>query len=235
MLWLDEYERSARLAPGLIALLPIPILVVAFGLKHNPVIAILASLLITIGGPIILAKYVRSRGRAVERRLYAEWGGPPTTLMLSPPNSGAADAVQAQRRANVQRVSQQILPLTPLPNDNAAQQIYAAATSTLRQKTYDHSIFPLVFSENKSYGFERNTRGVRVEGLVLSGTGFAIAGAGCGLAVVKLFHANQSALLAAAIINLLLIIFWIIWPSKQRVRDAGDRYAEQLLDAASSL
>jgi hypothetical protein len=235
MLWLDDYERSARLAPGLIALLPLPILVTALGLKHNPVIAILVSLVIAVGGPLILAKYIRSRGRTLEKRLYEEWGGPPTSLLLTPASLGAVDALQAQRRANVQRVSQQVLPSTPPPNDSTAQQIYKAAVSTLRQKTYDHAAFPLIFAENKSYGFERNTLAIRIEGLAISSVGFVIAATGWGLAATGDFNANSSALLAAALVILLLTIFWIIWPTKKRVRKAGNLYAEQLLDAAANL
>lgn len=235
MLWLDDYERSARLAPGLIALLPLPILVTAFGLKHNSVIAILVSLLITVGGPLLLAKYVRSRGRTLEKGLFEEWGGPPTSLLLTPSNSGTLDAVQAQRRANVERVSQVILPSTPLPNDDAAQQTYAAAVSTLRQKTYDHALFPLVFAENRSYGFERNVLAIRTEGLAVSSIGFVVAAVYWGLAAFSSLNANEVALLVAALVSLLLIIFWIAWPTKKRVREAGNLYAEQVLDAAANL
>jgi Flp pilus assembly protein TadB len=234
-LWLDDYERSARLAPGLIALLPLPILVTAFGLKHNPVTAILVSVAIAVGGPLVLAKYIRSRGRTLEKQLFEEWSGPPTTLLLTPASSGTIDAVQAQRRANVERVSRQTLPSTPLPNDSAAQQVYSAAVSTLRQKTYSHTAFPLIFAENKSYGFERNTLAIRTEGLALSIIGLVVAGAGCGLAATGHLNANFSALLVAAIVIILLVIFWVLWPTKRRVRDAGDLYAQQLLDAASNL
>lgn len=233
MLWLDEYERAARLAPGLIALLPLPILVTAFGLKRNPVLAVLVSFVVAVGGPLVLAKYVRARGRSREERLYEEWGGSPTTLLLSPTNTGAADAVQAQRRANVERVSQRILPTTPLPNDITAQQAYKAVVSTLRQKTYDHAAFPLVFAENKSYGFERNVLAVRTEGLIISTIGFLIAVAGWILAALGHLNANPPALFIAALVVLCLVGFWIAWPTKKRVRRAGDLYAEQLLDSAA--
>ena len=235
VLWLDEYERAARLAPGLIALLPLPILVTAFGLKRNPVLAVLVSLVVAVGGPLVLAKYVRARGRSLERKLYQEWGGPPTTLLLSPTGTSAADAVRTQRRANVERVSQQVLPTSPLPNDMAAQQVYKAAVSTLRQKTYDHAAFPLVFEENKSYGFERNALAVRAEGLVMAILGFLVALAGSVLAALGHLDANQPALIVAGLVLLCLVGFWIAWPTKKRVRQAGDVYAEQLLDAAATL
>jgi hypothetical protein len=235
LLWLDEYERVARLAPGLIALLPFPVLVIAFGLRDNPVVAALLSLVVAVGGPMLIAKYVRSRGRSLEGRLYREWGAPPTTLLLTPTSAGFVDAVQAQRRASVERVSQQNLPLTPLPNDSSAQQIYKAAIATIRQKTYSHDAFPLVFAENKSYGFERNTLAIRAEGLAISVVGLVVAIFGWRRAASGHLSANPSALLGAAIIILLLVAFWIIWPTKRRVRSAANLYAEQLLDAAAGL
>jgi hypothetical protein len=39
----------------------------------------------------------------------------------------------------------------------------------------------------------------------------------------------------AGLVLLCLVGFWIAWPTKKRVRQAGDVYAEQLLDAAATL
>ena len=39
MVYLDEYDRKARLIPGLLATLPVAIPVVALGLKAQPAIA----------------------------------------------------------------------------------------------------------------------------------------------------------------------------------------------------
>jgi len=235
VMWLDEYERAARLAPGLIALLPIPVLVTAFGLKRDPVVAILLSLLIAVGGPLVLAKYVRSRGRALEQQLYEKWGGPPTTLLLTPASDGTTDPVRAQRRANVERVTQQSLPSNPLPNDDSAQGIYKAATPTVRQKTYDHSDFPLVFAENKSYGFERNLLAIRIEGVAIASAGLVASSLGLGLTGLRPSNSTSLALVTAAAIMIIAIIFWIAWPTEQRARKAADLYAEQLLDAAAKL
>lgn len=235
MLWLDEYERSARLAPGLIALLPLPILVTAFGLRQNPIIAILVSLLVAVGGPLVLAKFVRSRGRALEKNLYQEWGGPPTTLLLTPRNPNDFSAILAQRRSNVEKVTGQTLPTSPSPNDEDAQAIYGAAVAVLRQKTYDHKAYPLIFAENKSYGFERNVLGVRMQGICLACAGFIASAIGGGLAASHEFNASSTALISAAIILIPLNIFWIFWPTKTRVYDAANLYAQQLLDAAVTL
>lgn len=230
MLWLDEYERAARLAPGLLALLPIPILIAAFGVKHNPTVAAAVSLIVAAGGPLLVAKYVRARGKALETRLFTEWGGAPTTLLLLP--SDAGDPVRTRRRANLEAVSGMALP-TSWTEETA--QICGDAVTVLRQRTYDHGTFPLVFAENKNYGFERNALAVRPEALGLSVAGLLIAGAGWAASASHHIHANVSAVAVGSIVILALLVFWLTWPTTKRVRAASDLYAAQLLDAAATL
>src|ERR1700730_18752231 len=79
---LDEYNRRARLVPGLFFVLPVPVVIVALGLRQNPVVAVLVSLIPVMGGPVALADYVRQRGLKVQEALYAAWGGSPTTAAL---------------------------------------------------------------------------------------------------------------------------------------------------------
>lgn len=230
MLWLDEYERAARLAPGLLALLPVPILLAGFGIKHNAVVASVISVIVAAGAPLIVAKYVRDRGRSLQLALYAEWGGAPTTLLLVPQDPD--DSVQAIRRAKLESVAGVVLPAT---HDPASAQLCEAAVSTLRQRTNDHSAFPLVFAENKNYGFERNLLAVRSEALGFSVAGLAVSAAGWAAAGSHHLYANVTAVAVGAIANLALMIFWLTWPTKARVRAAGDLYAAQLLDASSAL
>lgn len=230
MLWLDEYERAARLAPGMLASLPLPILIAVFGVKHNPVVAAGISLVVAAGGPLVLAKYVRARGRALEARLKEEWGGPPTTLLLLPAKDN--DLVRRQRRASLEAVSG-----VALPNEHTieAGQICEAAVTTLRQRTYDRGTYPLVFAENKSYGFERNTLAVRREALGFCAAGLIIAATGLTAAASHHLHVSTTAVGIGCVANLALLAFWIVWPTSERVRDAGDLYAAQLLDAAGTL
>jgi hypothetical protein len=59
VLWLDKYERYARVAPGLFALLPVVITVIALGYRQVPVVSGVASMLSLAGGPVLLADTVR--------------------------------------------------------------------------------------------------------------------------------------------------------------------------------
>lgn len=82
MLWLDDYERRARLAPGLLAVLPIALVILALGLRRLPIVSALLSLVTAVGGPVVLASLVRHRGLRLQAELFRKWGGAPTTKGL---------------------------------------------------------------------------------------------------------------------------------------------------------
>lgn len=230
-LWLDEYERSARLVPGLLVLAPLVVAGVALGVPDAPWSSTVAGSLLALIGPILLAKYVGNRGRAAEPRLYDKWGGPPSTGLLRMPTTGSAGPVLEQRRRNAERVSNLVLPTAPsTPEDGS----FEAATRVLRSLTTDRTKFPLVFAELKSYGFERNLYAIRSEGRTSCSVSLAILLVDLIVLLSRHDDASAVAMLGVAA-ELLLGLFWCFWPSEGRVRDAGTRYAERLLDGAAAL
>lgn len=235
MYWLDSYERTARLTPGLLLLVPIAIVFVGFGFPLTPWSATLAGLVLAVAGPVVLAKHVGNRGRSLEDTLYQSWGGPPTTLLLRPPAHGELGPILAQRRSNVERASKVTLPDGSGPDHGADAEVYKAAVLTIRSKTTDHARFPLVFAENKSYGFERNLLGVKTEGLVASGVCVLGPAGALILAILGPAPLDPTSLGLAFAANTVILVFWTIWPTSKRVEDAGTRYAERLLDAASAV
>ena len=229
--WLDDYERSARLMPGLLAIAPIVVAALGFGVPAAIWPSSIGAALAVIVGPVLLAKYVRSRGLAREDKLYRRWGAPPTTLLLRPPPSGAG-AILAQRRAHVERVTGVELP-SHAHNDDP--ETYQAAILILRSKTGDHARFPTVFAELKGYGFERNLLGIKPEGLVLSGFATLALGVAAIIDALRDTSLNLTSLTIAFVAAALLVIFWTTWPNPRRVRRAGDKYAERLIDAAAAV
>jgi hypothetical protein len=80
----DSYSRQARLFPGLLTLFPIILTAIAW--FPRLVTSSWDATLVTVGtscgllyGLMVLS---RSRGKKVEKRLLAEWGGWPTTIWL---------------------------------------------------------------------------------------------------------------------------------------------------------
>lgn len=89
-------DRRARLAPGLLALLLVPVTLVAVGLKDAPVVSTLAGCVLTAAGaPLVLVNIVRSRGRAIDDALIRSWGGAPTTQLVRPRRPADNDVEQA--------------------------------------------------------------------------------------------------------------------------------------------
>lgn len=231
--WLDEYDREARLAPALLAILPLVLTAIGLGLENNAILASVIAALLAGGVPMILAKQVADRGRAIEAKLFAKWGAPPTTLMLVPPADGPGGEIQQQRRARLEKASGINLPTKPTLAD-ADVETYHAAVRWLIENTRDHTRFPVVWAELKTYGFERNTLGLRSIALFTSDIGVVAltTGAIAGSLGAHLSVGTNAALAATC---LLAGLWWWRIPSENRVRAAADRYAERILDTSAAL
>ncbi|MGQ0846277.1 MAG: hypothetical protein ACT4QF_19310 [Sporichthyaceae bacterium] len=231
--WLDEYDREARLAPALLALLPIILAAIGLGVQQHRGAVAIVGICVAVGVPMVVAKQVADRGRSVESRLFLQWGAPPTTLLLVPPDDAAMGEMQRQRRARLEQISGITLPASPRLSD-ADVETYQAAVRSLIEHTRDRTKFPVVWSELKNYGFERNTLGLRKVGAAGSSVstlallGGAVSGLSGGPVSVPVT-------LALAMVCALIGLAWWRIPSEQRVRAAANRYAERLLDAAAVL
>ncbi|GGM99370.1 hypothetical protein GCM10009721_28030 [Terrabacter tumescens] len=231
--WLDEYDREARLVPALLTVLPLVLVAIGFGVQDNPVLAGIVAVLLAIGAPMVVAKQVADRGRAVEKTLFAKWGAPPTTLKLIPTPDGQGGELLRQRRGRLERVSGISLPTGPNLSDSTVQ-TYEAAVRWLIENTRDRAKFPVVWAELKTYGFERNALGLRAVALTTSGCGVLALWAG---AVVgsRSGHVSVGTTLALAGVCALVGMWWWLVPSETRVRRAADRYAERVLDATAAM
>lgn len=234
LLWMDDYDRTARLVPGLLVVLPIAIVLIGLGVRENPLSATLSVVAVTVGAPLVLAKHVRRRGRKLEKRLIAEWGGLPTTRLLVPEPDGSIGALRQQRRRNVERISGIRLPSEGKLSSLESEE-FEAAIRTLRAKTADRVAFPQVYAENKSYGFERNLKGVRAEGLVVSAISAAALVTFATLSWTNYLELDPWPLAISACFSLVILVFWLVWPTSERVQEAGQLYAERVLDAAQML
>lgn len=233
---LDEYEQRARLTPGLWTVLPVAVVIIALGLKQAPVISFVWGALAAIGGPIVLASFVRQRGRAVQERLFAEWGGAPTTIMLR----HAGDAATAVQRESLRREMSKIvaleLPTAEQESEDPvrADGVYAEVARRLRDKTLDKKRFPFLFAENKNYGYERNLLGMRPIGMTVSLVCLLVL---AGVAGAYVFSRSSTAASPAigALVVLLLFLYWWKVPDALRVRRVADSYAERLFQAGANL
>lgn len=229
MIALDAYERRARLAPGLIALAPISVTIFTLGLRDYPAISTLFSILVAIGGPLLLSTIVGNFGRASERRLYKSWDGAPATMLLRTRGTDASAPQRDLWRSQLTAVTGVILSsqAEEAAHPQEADDRIATAINQVRYLGHgDAGGVTMVANENKQYGFERNMFGFRWPGRLIS--------VGC-LAAMGIVARNEKVvdggIIAGAAVVALFLLVWVFFPSKNRVKDAGFRYGTQLFNA----
>lgn len=227
---MDHYEVRARLYPGLLVLLPVLLGGIALGADEMPVVSTALGVVVAAGGPFVLTSVVRERGNATQTRLFAKWGGPPTTQLLQLTEEGS-DLVVERRRARIEKVTGVRLPTkVDLENDpGATREKYAEAVATIRSLTRDQNRFPLVYGENVNYGFARNCRGVRSLGIGTS----VLAGAACAsaaglIATDQLGNVSLGLSVAGLAAAAVCCLCWMMLATDGWVRTAAGRYAREL-------
>lgn len=231
---LDRYTLSARFAPIALILLPVPLSLAAWYPEAAESIDGLVGLGLWMGVAIVLAGVSRDAGKRIEPKLFAAWGGPPTTVFLRQRVAGPDPALRADALDRLRAVYTELVPSieTETTKPDEADAAYAKIVRRLRERTRDRSKFPLVFAENVSYGFRRNLLGLRW-------WGFAISLAGLSACAGRLYFAPQqtSFVVALAAIAMLLAIslFLILGVRASWVREAGFRYGEALLASTELL
>ncbi|MFH2050931.1 MAG: hypothetical protein ABIK96_00505 [bacterium] len=229
----DVYTRRARLAPLLLTALPVGLATLAFFPQGFPNWGVVWGFVTWCGGIGLLAQLGRDAGKAQEAELFAEWGGPPTTVMLR--HRSAANPIAVTHRHDV---LSRLFPDLEIPSKDDelrapenADHVYEQCVRQLRNLTRDHSAFPLVFDENCSYGFRRNLWGMKPFGLALTILAILVTG------VVGWRSAQLAAtsVIVSMALNLVLVCIWVLCVTRGWVRTAADAYAERLLEASDTL
>lgn len=161
---LDPYDRKARLYPALLVMLvPLVVATLVVPVFSNQLTG-LASLIIALGGLMLLTSIGREYGKRKESKLFETWGGMPTTLMLLRAST-ALDQLTLDRYRKVleAKVSGLHFPdsISEASDPKNATAICESAVRWLREATRDTKKFPLIFAENTNYGFRRNLLGMK--------------------------------------------------------------------------
>lgn len=218
----DPYSRTARLAPGLLLLLAPVGVAIGAGAPEWPGATALAAAAAAMGLPVALADWVRRRGQRLQNRLWAAWGGNPVEAALL-----EEGLVARRRRGMLSKATG--LPVHD-PQDPNFDEAIANAVRRLISATRDTSRHHLIFAENKNYGFARNLFAIRPVGLKVS---FLSVGGAIALVLVSIHsHAIRTigAVLGAAAAAV-MVVFWMFYPSEERVRAAAIDYRDRLLEA----
>lgn len=234
--FLDPYVRRARLRPALLVALPAALAVLAWFPSEAAAAGAVWSLIVWSGGTALMAQVARDLGKAKEPKLFALWGGKPSTRLLR--HRDSPNRVLLEHR---HRKLAALLPAIRIPSvaeetaePPAADNIYEACTAFLLEKTRRRDQFPLVFEANCEYGFRRNLWGMKLVALPLA----LASAAAVGVLWYQRIAAGDSpdaVSVAAGVAILVLLVGWIAWFTPNWVRATADAFAERLLGALENL
>jgi hypothetical protein len=165
----------------------------------------------------------------MEERLIKRWDGFPTTKMLRHREKQNVGMFERRRRKLEQLYGEQLPTRGEEANHpGSADERYVAATRFLitlvRERRDD---FPRVHEENISYGFARNLLGLKPVAIAVA----LVAIVGDGVFVLADGH---EVAIVVAVMNLVLLVFWVFFVKSSWVLQAGTTYAERLFEALES-
>jgi hypothetical protein len=238
----DPYEKKARLFPGLLVALPliVPTLLIV-GSKTTYLTAIVG-LIASCGALYWLASITRNRGKALEEKLIAKWGGLPTTLILRHRDSFLDNTSKARFHSEIKTKLGIELPsiFDESANPLAADDLYIGASRQLRELTRGDSN-ALLLKENIAYGFHRNMLAMRPIGLTTCLLGAFFGLVRSNAIQLKTMTLDLSKLADPSMVggisltlSLVLIFAWLS-TNEMSVRRMGNVYAERLFESLKSL
>ncbi|MBP1312806.1 hypothetical protein [Herbaspirillum sp. 1130] len=232
----DTYSIRARLFPAIIAAAPA---FAALALLISWKSLGLSNLIATLGILVLLfaiSDLSRARGRAIEKKLYAEHGGMPSITMFrrndETIDAGSKDRYRAflanQLAVNVPS------PADEMANQAAADAFYIQCGNWLRQNTRDTKKFSLLFAENITYGFRRNLLGVKALALCLN----VIVVSVCTFALWRLSWNTDTSQGSRIIVVLVVAVahaaYMLLAVNRSAVWDASRAYGRELILSCES-
>jgi hypothetical protein len=235
---LDPYERKARLAPAMLAALPVAMSLAA-GLwgPDRAALGAFAAMTVEFGVPLALANHTRRRGKAVEWTLWASWGGSPTTRAIrhrGDENPHRRELVRAKLAALAPEVALPS-PEDELADPDDADRRYEAATEVARNWIRNTPAGRLVFAENCSYGYHRNLFGLRPLGRAMAWAALGLAITMLAATAFDLIEASVLLVGGAIVIDLGAIVLWTSHVGPAPVEEAAKSYAAAFLGAVAAL
>jgi hypothetical protein len=221
---IDSYEMKARYAPALLLSLPVLISLwscyqVEYTALSNVTNGILSIVII-----YVLSVVIRSLSRRTEPKLWASWGGAPSTVLVSWQDTRLGEELkglylQAVRdKLNLPVSSKEEEKPDPGRAAKLIDQAFQRIKGIIRQKDKEG----LWAVANADYGFARNLYGGRMLWLIVSSLTVLIS-------AYNLHFNFNNTILIGLIINLLLLFAciyfgWFILP--EYTKQVAFRYAE---------
>jgi len=240
----DPYDRNARLYPAILTLIP---LVAMLGALYGTTATALSKVFATVfsfGGPFLMMNISREMGKRLELKMYAIWGGKPTTLLLRHSDKRIDRITKHRYHKFLSSTVKVRFPDSSQENSkpDLADEVYQSATKWLLDNTRDKKKFKLVFDELITYGFRRNALGMKSIGLAISSI--------CVLWVLvthqviqmtnpffdfSAFIALPDTAIASLATSTIMLLVWLFFFTKTSLKTSAFTYAETLLRACDKL
>jgi len=238
----DPYDRKARLAPALLCALPLFVSLLLLVPQVGPIWAAVGGLVLYCGGAKLLTQVGRDRGKVLEPKLYASWGGKPSMAMLRQSDTRLNAPTKNRYRAFLQAAVPELVLASPEEernNPEAADDGYESANSWLLAQTRDRERFGLLFAENINYGFRRNVWALRPWAFALEAVALVVVGLialeSWKEELTTTLSAISPELWASLVFILIHAFFFALKIRAVWVRLAAEAYAQQLLAACDIL
>jgi hypothetical protein len=173
-------------------------------------------------------------GKRLEKRLWRQWRGAPTTRFLRHSNDEFNQATRARVHEKLRALGLHVPSADEEERDAQAADVhYESCTEELMRRTRDSARFPLVFKGLTDYGFRRNLLGLKPLGLPIA----IVALLGCASSAWVGWDVEKPPTVAvgAALVTSGLLLTWLAWVNEKTVSLAANRYARFLLEAALEL
>jgi len=227
------YNRQARLYPALLLIAPIVVTVVSlFPVKILEIKSVVASVG-GIGGAFLLTQLARDAGKKREPLLFNIWGGMPSVSIFRHRDTRLDSITKARYHKLLStQVNGTKAPTIEEEQENpaSADETYKAWSHYLRVNARDTKKFSLLFHENISYGYRRNTWGLRPIGITISLLCTLSSGA-------RLWHIYNTTgqlgqeIMGALGLSTLFVVLWLFRFTMDWVRVPADAYAERLAES----
>ena len=228
----DTYSFRARVLPVYLTLVPVVLFLAAVvpeGLKL-PIGG--AAALVFAPVSFLLGQIGADFGKRLQKSLWTNWGGPPTTRFLRHGNHEFNEVTRGRVHAKLRQLGLHVPSRAEQEHDQtAADTHYQSCTEDLIRRTRDAKKFQLVFKGLTEYGFRRNLLGLKVFGVFLTFVGVA----GSAWATYTSWNVTTdlpAVSLVAGLISAGLLLAWLVWVTERTVKLSADRYARFLLEAA---
>jgi hypothetical protein len=226
--WFDRYSLQARLAPALLSLFPAILLVaLQFPLLYDTA-AGLVGLALVCGVLTLASHFARTRGKKVEQRLNARWGGRPTTRFLL---NDSYELDERTRKRYLTHFSNNI-PEWSLGEEPTLD--IDSAVRWLLEKTRDTTVYSLIFKENISYGFRRNCLGMKPVGLFVAVLCVMYWSVQIYFAYTDAYGIDPTHMIGLSTC-IFLLIWWLFIVGDSWVKEAGNAYAKALLGSIDTM